>query len=112
MTVSYFALANCFVVRREAVVLLKSSSSGFGQRANWIVRPPCSFRQIGVETEPVPEILGDERQERMKQPQRVRENEVDHGERVGFARLRRSLESERGLVASRYQSQNSLQKKR
>ena len=42
--------------------------------------------QIGVETEPVPELLGDEGHERMKEPQRVAEDEIDHRERVRFAR--------------------------
>ena len=45
------------------------------------------FRHVLGVTHPVPEFLRDERQERMKQPQRVRENEINHGERVGFSCL-------------------------
>src|SRR5262245_56712033 len=43
--------------------------------------------QVMMVTQPVPQFLGNERQERMEQPQRVRQNEIDHGESVGAAGL-------------------------
>jgi hypothetical protein len=46
-----------------------------------MVVPPW-FGQVGVESHALPEFLGDERKKRMKQPQRVAEHEIDHGDRV------------------------------
>ena len=86
-TTSYLAFGELLVGFVEAVVRVEivvraASASG----ANMIVWPPWSSGRSRVETEAVPELLGDERQERMEQPQRVPEHEVDHRERVRFAR--------------------------
>ena len=42
--------------------------------------------QIKMKTEPLPELLGNERHERMEQPQHLAENKVDHREAVRLAR--------------------------
>ena len=59
-----------------------------------------SLRQITIETEPVPKLLGDEWHEGMKQAQGVAEDKVDHRQRVRFPR-RAAISGERTRLACR-----------
>ena len=49
-------------------------------------RAALVFRHVLGVSHPVPEFLRDKRQERMKQPQRVRENKINHRQSIGLAR--------------------------
>ena len=77
-----------------------------------MVLPPWFSGMSVAITHAVPQFLRDERQERMEQPQRVRQHKINHRQRVGLARAASVALKKTALLASTYQSQYSLQKKR
>ena len=87
VTSSYLRVDDVQVAVVQAVVAAEILVERLGPRREHDGLAALVFRHVLVVTHPVPELLGDERQERMEQAQRVREDEVNDRERVGAAFL-------------------------
>src|SRR5439155_7628117 len=69
----------------QAVIAAKIFIERFGPGREENGVAPLPLRHVLVVTHPMPKLLGDKWQERVKKPQRVREDKVDDREGVGPA---------------------------
>ena len=97
--------------RTERIALTRSTTQPISASAvrivEALVRRPGGERQQPARAAPArrhaPQLLGDERHERMQQLQDLVAHPGDHGARLGLGRAVRA--GQHGLASSRYQSQ-------